>query len=175
MQTNNLINIPTVGKNESMINDPFYKWLSDNNVDLSSNFFDQFDLYAANFGFIKGENIISEENLKNLEYVYKYYCDLWIPERTPQKLSDLFSDTIPNEKIGNYDNQNEIVLGGFWVRELDGKKTIQPKLLSIIEKHCGIYALNCFNYYFEVINGFLFLKYQSIIGSRRLCKVVEND
>jgi hypothetical protein len=82
---------------------------------------------------------------------------------TPVKLSRIFGVAEPNNS--------------FWVRVGDGCSVYATPKLDYLEpllNNSLVYDFTPRNFYFEIINGALYLKYQSIIGSRYIADV-END
>lgn len=77
-------------------------------------------------------------------------------------------------KLTTYLKETE---NGFWLRDTKNHKTtrVEPthELTTMLKDHL-IYELSPKNYYFEIIEGRLFIKYQHIIGSRYIANITVN-
>lgn len=142
---------------------PFYLWLVENEHTMDTRHSSILSQYLDRLGFVVTQHTLDPEVVDELRMVKDFYCSMWMPTRLPYSLDELF---LPTE-------------GGYWLR--DGKRTelgsdtvsVTRQLRVLIDRTSPIYELGPDNYYFEVINGVLFLKYQHIIGSRRICPVSE--
>lgn len=164
-----LFEFEIIGDNEPMKNDPFYTWLEAQNVRVQSHV-DAIRKYLESLGFVIKKHRITEENFKRLKLIHQGYMSMWVPKKEVFSFSDLFE--LSERKATHYDA--EIFMNsGFMVygSGKDKRYKATKQLLEIIEYFTPIYAFNSYNYHFEVINGYLFLKYQYILGSRRLCKI----
>ena len=151
-----LFNLKCVSANEPLNTDPYYAWL-DANVDRCNPGKELMRRYLDSLGFIVGTHRITEEQFKILEYVE----DTWFrftPYHTPMRLSECFDDSAPS----------------FYVNGLEVRKGITRELRDAVAEAGWIYDVSPYTTYFEIINGKLYAKYQQILGSRFICKIVED-
>lgn len=142
---------------------PFYQWLLENeDEELNDRGKDKISDYLAQLGFDIKRHRLDDGQLRTLQYAWQTYGDLWMPTREPQRLDDLF---FPRETKTRKT---------YWLRGR-GDVVLSTKVVEMIEKAAPIYPLDPIHYYFEVVNHTLFIKYQTIIGSRRLCPIKEAD
>lgn len=155
--------LDTQPKDQPIADHPFYLWLVENENILDTRHNLIIFEYLKSLGFDKDKQKVDGDVVDELRMMHDFYCTMWMPTRIPYRLDELF---LPTE-------------GGYWLR--DGKRTelgsdkvsMTHQLRALIEPTSPIYELSPQHYYFEVINGVLFLKYQHIIGSRRICPVSE--
>ena len=152
---NDLFNIKIISANEPLNSDPFYAWL-DANVDRGNPGKSLMIRYLDSLGFVVGKHRLTEEQFKILHYVE----DTWFqftPYHTPMRLSECFDDSTPS----------------YYVIGLEGRNGITLKLRDAVADAGWIYDVLPETTYFEIINGKLYAKYQQILGSRFICKIVE--
>ena len=155
----------TQPKDQPIADHPFYLWLMENENTLDTRSASILSQYLDHLGFVVTRHTLDPDVITELRMVHDFYSSMWMPTRTIYRLDELF---IPTE-------------GGYWLR--DGSRTelgsskvsMTHQLRALIEEVSPIYELGPDNYYFEVIKGVLFLKYQHIIGSRRLCPIYPED
>ena len=147
-----------VSSNEPMSNDPFYHWLDKRynscKINVISREHPEWYYYLTDIGFNVDIHIVSEENLKSLEYIENYWFNC-TPYFEPKYKAELF-------------------YSGFHQGELPGIISAEfatPELVQMVIHAGWVYNVTPETTYFKVINGYLFAKYQCIIGSRRICKV----
>lgn len=155
-----LFPLPTFSQQQPLTEHPFYAWLVHNEDRLDTRHHAARMQYLATLGFDIRQHRLSEEDITTLKYVEDIYGSLWMPTRTPQRLVELF---IPATKGDS----------AFWLSGVDtmDKVTPTPALTNLIEATGPIYPLAPEHYYFELSDTTLLLRYQQIIGSRRLCEI----
>lgn len=143
-----------------MVEDNFYKWLDEQPNDSTYGEGEPTTIkaYLRSLGFDDKQHKIDEEHYERLKYIGQSFFTNWMPDRkTEFELTDLF-------KQGEGDS--------FWVRDSPFKRGVPTKkLVDMLEQRGLIYHLSPQNYYFEVIRNRLHIKYQHIIGGRRVCKL----
>jgi len=162
--------LDTQPKDQPINQHPFYRWLVENEQTLDTRGAGILSQYLDHLGFVVTRHTLDPEVITELRMVQDFYGTMWMPRREPAALKELF---IP----GNQDIHHDL----FWLR--DGNRTelgsdkvaLSDTLRDLIDLTSPIYELSPRDYYFEVIKGVLFLKYQHIIGSRRICPVYMED
>lgn len=138
---------------------PFYQWLIANEGELDTRRPKVVEDYLQSLEFDFMAHRIAPSDYDLLCTIWGAYCRLWMPCREPQTLDDLF--------VESHGRQS------FWLSgtKFKGAGEVWPTdaLKEMIEKTDPIYPVDPDHYFFEVINGVVYLKYQKIIGSRRLC------
>jgi hypothetical protein len=86
--------------------------------------------------------------------------------KEPRKLMDIFVSVWATKLKPEY----------FWIKFTDDTPSmyaiIKKEYFEALHKRLGlIYSLNANNFYFEVVNNMLYIKYQTIIGSRCICQI----
>lgn len=166
-----------IDDNTPMKEDNFSKWLNAQDQRMT-NKTDSICQYLDSLGFIAGEHKIKPEEWKRLGYIFECYCTAWKPFKNVMSFGDIFEET--NKPITDWQNKdilNPVFSFSKYSKLPTGVYKIKDDILSIIEDNISlVYPLNNYNYYFEVIetiNGEtqLFIKYQLIIGSRRICNI----
>jgi hypothetical protein len=120
-----------------------------------------FTEYLVSLGFNKEVNAVSRETIDNHQMVFRYWHESApvVDYDKPMEFNDLFFPV---------DGEHGFYICGFKKR-YELTKFAYEKIIS----KCGmIFSCNPRNYYFEVINSFLFMKYQSILGSRCICSII---
>lgn len=138
--------------------DDLFAWAKLNQITNHTNSTQVVCDYLESLGFIKGEHKISEETFAILKMVAGLYLDTWLPDYTVFNIDELLVDG-----------------GNFWFRNNDSRVKPTDKLINLLSDRGLVYSLEPRNYYFEVINNYLFIKYQHIIGSRRICLIANGD
>lgn len=142
------------------------KWYHDTKQLNNQSAIDLVCKYLDSLGFVVGEHKVSESDMNLLCSIAKVYLDGWIPDRTPFNLESLFTTEV--NKYGSY-----------WLRGNGDNDHyyLSDKLIKLLEPRGLIYELSPDNYYFEIIQNRLYIKYQHIIGSRKVCylKVDDNE
>lgn len=154
-----------ISENEPLSKDAFYAWLSEdeNNPRIKGNQREHMILcYLESLGFIKGEDKITEKELQILQYIEEHWHRTF-PRLPSSKFSDLFP--VPDSEHGYY-------VAGNVKGKLHNKYLLGKDLILAINETGMIYRLSPENYYFEIINGNLFIKYQQILGSRFICNII---
>lgn len=153
-----VFNFPQVSANEPMVNDPFYHWLNERYNYCKINVVDSdhpdWCYYLMDIGFDVNIHIVTEESLnilKNIE-AYWFCCT---PYFEPKSKAELF-----------YHDFSKGVDSNFISLEF-----ATPELAQMVIDSGWIYDVIPETTYFEITNGYLFAKYQRIIGSRRICKI----
>lgn len=145
--------------------DNFYKWLClpENNPrinDYKSGDRSIITTYLKSLGFVVGKDRITEKQLEILQCVAEHW---WRAEPI-------------NSEVINLENEISLAqkgdTGAFYLAG-KGKVKISPNLRQILEKAKGIYAISPRYYYLEVVGDKLYLKYQTIIGSRVVCRIIK--
>lgn len=157
---------PVINENAPLCDDAFYAWLSDgkNNPRVEGNQKEHMiTRYLESLGFVKGKDKITDKEYKILRYVEEHW------HRTfPRMSASLFSELFPVP-----DNERGYYVSGEVKAKRHSKYLLGTALLRAIDETGMVYDLRPENYYFEVINGNLFIKYQQIIGSRFICNILE--
>ena len=151
-----LFGLKCVAANEPLANDPFYAWL-DANVDRCNPGKNLRRRYLESLGFVVGEHRLTEEQVEILGCVE----DVWFhmtPYHTPMRLSECFDDGTPS----------------YYVKGLGKCHGITIELRDAVAEAGWIYDVTPDTTYFEIINGRLYAKYQQILGSRFICKILED-
>lgn len=148
--------VPMIANDAPLSSHPFADWLRDNVT--YGDYYSIISLqcrYLDDLGFITGKHSVSDDWFTQTQYVADAYCRSMCPGGdTRYTLSDLFE---PSED-------------GYLVRGMEQKQAIKPTLLAMLERTSCIYPLEPVHYYFEIVqNDRLFIKYQSIIGDRKVC------
>lgn len=172
MKTDRVVfnDFPMISSDEPLVSDPFYSWLKDTETfkeanqrtSRHNNFFESLDLYlSTSYGWDVKKHKLTAETIQTLEYVFDIYLRMFTPVRDTE-LNNLLRPTDDKE-------------AGFWLRGQDNPSKFKPTALLRHGLHdMGlVYEIKPEYYYFEIINGYLFIKYQHIIGSRRLCKLTD--
>lgn len=146
-----------------LVEDRFYQYLSERHTH-PGRFVDDVKAYLKHIGFMGNPK---SDHLHILKHVYEHYCMFWVPVAEPFKLSELI-------QIRNFEHPDL-----FWInsdRDRPAHGRILPKLQGLIDEHFKdqfVYQLAPKNYYFEVRDSMLWLKYQHIIGSRPICILID--
>lgn len=147
---------------------PFYQWLlaHETEGERSQGTLQE---YLKELGFDIAKHSLDSVQLDTLHHAEGAYHDLWMPKREPQAMGDLFRLNHVDPLSGNHGDL-------YWIRYPNhqhqyGRPT--SKLVDLIDKAAPVYPLHPDHYYFEVIHHTLFIKYQYILGSRRLCPIKE--
>ena len=152
------LNIPGIlASDQPMAHSDFYKWLN-KSVARHNDFFVAMDMYLNEVAaFDIKRHKIDPDDLQSLEYVFSYYSAMYTPIRNATRLRALLRPS---------DDDDAFRCGGVDYR-------VKPTgILRHILRDLGlVYEVTPQTYYFEIINGFLFIKYQSLIGSRRIAKL----
>lgn len=105
-----------------------------------------------------GSYRVTESFFTTGKYITEAYIRGWVPTKDQLDLNEL----LPNSGHP----------GGFYVSNIGGESYYsnpRAKLLKILDNYQSlIYALDPRHYYFKVQYGALFIKYQYIIGGRRI-------
>ena len=162
---------PLVSDTEPLNTDQFYKWLTEGDrlnpvcthQTRHNDFFECLDAYLSQYGYSKDAHILTSESLKTLRYVFEIY-QLWF---TPIK-STAFHNLLRLTDEGGY-----YVYG----KGAAGERYKLTALLRHVlgEKMGLVYPLDPRNYYFQLTGDYLFIKYQQIIGQRRLCQLTTTE
>lgn len=120
--------------------------------------------YLASLGFVMGSDRLSELDYETLSGAVKafHFSEPWAK---PRKLADCFT---AKPETGC----------AYWVHGLPSYQTPAADLMRAIIESGWIYDATPENTYFEIVTTadgtrYLFAKYQQIIGSRRLCEILE--
>ena len=156
---------PLIDSDQPLVSDQFYAWLKDaetfkpanQRITRHNDFFESLDLYLSGYGWDIKKHKLSESSLKTLEYVFDIYQNMFTPIRD-MPLHSLLRVTDDKEK-------------GFWLYGKDERYKPTALLRDGLNNLGLVYDVEPKHYYFQIINGYLFIKYQTIIGSRRLCKL----
>lgn len=161
--------LPDHPSDKPLTDHPHYQWLVDHEDTIDARHTQAMSQWLAEQGFDIKRHRLDPDQLTTLEYAHHQYLNLWMPTRKAHTLRELFIPLGTNHQ------------GGYWLR--DGKdmpslltdKVVPTEMLgNLIHLVDPIYPLSPAHYYFEVIKGTLFIKYQHIIGSRRLCVITED-
>lgn len=164
-----LFKFRTVGPREPMVNDPFFWWLTRNYAPNSrKTHIDYIDAYMSEMGWDIDRHIIDGDQLDTLQNVLSFYADVYMPDLSPFTKDDLF---VP----ASNDDQGAFFVWDKDSKQNESKKNTSPVLARLLNQHFKnrvIMDINSENFFFEIAAGHLFLKYQTIIGGRRICRVV---
>ena len=144
-----------VSSNEPMSNDPFYHWLDKRynscKINVISREHPEWYYYLTDIGFNADIHVISEESLNILKNVEDHWFRC-TPYFEPKSKADLFFNA----------NHLKGIIGG-------GNAT--NELAQMVIDSGWIYDVIPETTYFEITNGYLFAKYNLIIGSKKICKI----
>lgn len=120
--------------------------------------------YLASLGFVTGSDRLSAQDYETLRHAVDAFHS-FEPWAKPRKLADCFT---AKPEAGR----------SYWVRGLESKQTPAADIMGALIESGWIYEANPENTYFEIVTTadgtrYLFAKYQRIIGSRRLCEILE--
>lgn len=153
-----VFSFPQVSPNESMINDPFYHWLNVRYNSCKINAINRENpdwyCYLTDIGFNSDVNIVTEESLNILKNIEDYWFNC-TPYFEPKHKEELFYYGFKQGELSNFVSV----------------EFATPELVQMVINAGWIYAVTPETTYFEITNGYLFAKYQSILGSRKICKV----
>ena len=144
-----------VSSNEPMSNDPFYHWLDKRynscKINVISREHPDWYYYLMDIGFDVNIHIVTEESLNILKNIEGHWfrCTPWFE---PKSKTDLFFNA----------NHLKGIIGG-------GNAT--NELAQMVIDSGWIYDVTPETTYFEITNGYLFAKYNLIIGGRKICKI----
>ncbi len=113
--------------------------------------------YLKSVGFALGQDRLTPEDLKTLEYAIDHFHRTEPHMAGPVPFSEVLTPA-PE---------------GFYVQGKPGKFALSKSARSALEGAGWIYDVQPDNTYFQVIHGKLWAKYQQIIGSRALVEVTE--
>ena len=121
---------------------------------------DGFDLkceYLASLGFVKGRDTVSEESLRLLRMVLEHF---WCcaPELPARKVADVFT---PSSGPDSY-----------YVQGMPRRQSVAQDVSRALRAAGWVHEVNPHTTFFEVVNGFVWAKYQSILGDRCLCRLI---
>jgi len=142
-----------------MNQDNFYKWLNER-TERPTSFHSSLDAYLTPMGYDVEKHFLDSDEFTRLNYIYDAFQDMWTPYK-PLALNKLLRPVDEGEE-------------GFWIMSSMNKERYKPTglLRAALKDMSLIHDLNPRNFYFEIINGYLFIKYQTIIGSRRIAKLI---
>lgn len=150
-----VFSFPQVSPNEPMVNDPFYHWLNARynscKVNVINREHPDWYCYLTDIGFNSDVNIVTEESLAMLKNIEDHWFNQ-TPWFEPRSKEELFYNT----------NHLDGTIGA-------GNAT--HELVQMVINAGWIYDVTPETTYFTVIQGYLFAKYQSILGGRKICKV----
>lgn len=147
-------NLKIISEHEPLVTDPYFAWL-DANVDRCNPESHLIGKYLESLGFVVGEDKITEDQHRILDYVEETWFRL-TPYHLPMTWDECF---VPGD--------------AYYVQGVDGRRNLTPALKAAVEQSGFIYDVTPSTCYFEVINGRLYAKYQQILGSRFICTVKE--
>jgi hypothetical protein len=140
---------------ETEHNQPGHRW----NV-----FFDAFDAFTATHGFRLNVDRVTEDTLTTLNHIHDTYNHSWVPVRESLPFGELFTPATDPRSRDAF---------SFSYTGPKGRFTPTPRLVELLSNRGLVYDLEPANYYFEIIKGgVLFIKYQHIIGSRRVAYLI---
>lgn len=151
-----------VAPDEPMRDDPFWAYLETHAAkgcrisDMT-----HIKMYLATLGFVHGEHRISEEDMNTLKNIAHYWYETcpWTP---PKRMDELFCDSGPHGL-------------SFWLRKPEDARGchtgITTLLIRLITESGWVYGVTPSTTYFEIIDDRLYAKYQSILGSRFICRL----
>lgn len=154
-------NLKIISEHEPLVTDPYFAWL-DANVDRCNPESFLVGKYLESLGFVVGEDKITEDQHRILDYVEETWFRL-TPYHLPMTWDECFvpgKDFSVHAKPPGEDKPF-------------CRRNITPALKAAVEQSGFIYPVHPDNCYFEVINGRLYAKYQQILGSRFICTVKE--
>lgn len=142
-----------ISDDEPMITDPFYKWLDQfNKRALPKHAIVEYLKYT---GFIVGDDELADDDYKFLKFILDHWFDNTPEHNAPCNFDELF-----------------IMPGNFYILGKACRYAISPKLREIVNTSGWIYNIDPSTTYFQLIDDRLFAKYQSILGSRFLCRII---
>lgn len=148
-----------IDRDAPMCESIYFKWLNES-VTKQENFYKTITPYLAPGGYDIEKHTLESSELKSLECIFNYYQTMYTPIRNPCRLKALLK---PVEK-------------GFHLYGDSDTKYKPTTILKMVLIELGlVYPLLPEHYYFQVKNGFLFIQYNQILGSRRLAKIVTDN
>ena len=159
--THKQFDIKIIDEHTPLVSDPFYAWL-DANVDRCNPGGNHITAYLESLGFIIGQDKITEEQHKTLEYVE----DTWFrltPYHLPMTWDECFAPGAEFSVHAKPPGEDKPFC----------RRNITPELKKAVEESGFIYDVTPDTCYFEIINDRLYAKYQQILGSRFVCTIKE--
>jgi hypothetical protein len=168
MTTKKEFKLNVVSNSQPLSQDAFAEYIKTNVWDTyweeKHSFIGTVTAYLESLGYSRQHHYLPEGVFRTLQNVYDVMV-INVPATTePLTVKELFLEP---------DNLSP----EFWVRGLpEGEYAIPTeKLTELVSKTRAIYQLNPRHYYFEIVKGRVWLKYQHIIGSRFICTIKESD
>jgi hypothetical protein len=153
-----LFTLPTIGDNEVLRTHPFGIWLLSQEA-RHINWLDAFDDWAKSLGFNMEKHFCEEKVFDQCKNVFECVWCIWWKVKNVIKLEDWLTPCLGCDHeafyIRGWDKSTYCQLNG------DAVKFINTNF-----KDSLIYALDPKDYYFEIQNNGLYIKYQSILGQR---------
>ena len=150
-----------IASDAPMNTSPYFKWLM-KSVTRHNSFFTSLESYLAPGGYDKKLHTLDPIEYKSLECIFNHYSAMYTPIKNPCRIRALLD---PTPKSDN----------GFHLWGDDCPQHITTILKYVLNDLGLVYDITPQNYYFEVKNGYLFIVYQQILGSRRLAKIVTDQ
>ena len=120
--------------------------------------------YLFSKGYDEKKHFLSPGDFKSLKVVIEHYYSALCPLEGPEDIRNLFN--IVGKNAG----------GAYWINR-PGRSTMYGtptnELTNAVNELGLIYKLTPDNFYFQVNNDRLYIKYQSIIGSRKVANLKE--
>ena len=127
--------------------------------------------YLGPKGFNLAEHILAPRVTEIFKMCHEVYAEGWLPDRTPMALEDLFDRTDQVGPMANYQSKDAMETRGFTIFGKPGRYNARAKLVKLLENRGLVYALNPYNFYFQINQDQLLIRYQFILGSRRVCNL----
>ncbi len=144
-----------------MIESHFYKWL-DQSVTRRNTLTAAIGDYLKTLGFNLTHDKIAPGDYETMHHIFQHYSEMYTPIRGACRLHALL-------KPAN---------DGFYLSGSGNNHAYKPTsiLLEVLKNTGLVYDLLPEHYYFKLNKqGYLFIIYQQILGSRRLAKIVTDS
>ena len=159
MNDRELFDLPTIADDQPMNTSPFYHWLMEQPKRVNV-FIEGLSDYVTGLGYDKALHKLDSDQLESLRYVFVHYGDMWTPIREPIQIDALLSPSTDTDAL--------TLMG------TDTRYKPTEALTDVLEGLALVYPAMHKYIYFEIIRDCLFVKYQTILGSRRIANLITN-
>ena len=157
MNDRKVFNLPTIADDQPMRTSPFYHWLMEQPKRVNV-FIEGLSDYVNELGYDKTQHKLDSDELQSLRYVFVHYGDMWTPVPFPVTLDALLSPSTDSDALTLMGTDTRYKPTEALTDVLDGLALVYPAMHKYI--------------YFEIIRDSLFVKYQTILGSRRIANLI---
>ena len=162
--TRKIFNIPgAIDDATPMIESPFYDWLM-KPVERQNTFTTAIREYLVTVGFNLETDKLIPGQYDSLKSIFDHYSTMYTPIKNPCRLNALLKPTNGPKQA-------------FYVQGLPSDRRYKPTAIlnKVIHDLGLVYDANPENIYFKIVNNYLFVCYQQILGSRRLAKICSDS